>query len=170
LEEYPSQQGEVFVFNGTEPGLATDGYSSEQIRYHLEQLREMGLIDSPGGGPMLGVTFAGLSARGHDTLERDRARSVSASERNVTPKASPSRKVFIVHGHDEGAREAVARFLTDIDFQPIILHEQATQNRTVIEKVEPWGCRVCCCAFNARRYRRVEGRRAATASTPKRHP
>ena len=54
-------------------------------------------------------------------------------------KGAPSRKVFIVHGHDEGAREAVARFLTDIDFQPIILHEQASQNRTVIEKVEHHG-------------------------------
>ena len=54
-------------------------------------------------------------------------------------RPKPSRKVFIVHGHDEGAREAVARFLTDIDFQPIILHEQASQNRTVIEKVEHHG-------------------------------
>ncbi len=52
-------------------------------------------------------------------------------------RPKPSRKVFIVHGHDEGAREAVARFLTDIDFQPIILHEQASQNRTV--KVEHHG-------------------------------
>ena len=36
-----------------------------------------------------------------------------------------SRKAFIVHGHDDGAREAVARFLEKIGFQPIILHEQA---------------------------------------------
>jgi predicted nucleotide-binding protein len=47
-----------------------------------------------------------------------------------------SRKVFIVHGHDEGAREAVARFLSKIGFEPVILHEQASQGRTVIEKVE----------------------------------
>lgn len=44
-------------------------------------------------------------------------------------------KVFIVHGHDEGARETVARFLERIGLQPIILHEQANQGRTVIEKV-----------------------------------
>lgn len=47
-----------------------------------------------------------------------------------------SDKVFIVHGHDGEARESVARFITDIGLKPIILHEQANQGRTVIEKVE----------------------------------
>jgi len=50
-----------------------------------------------------------------------------------------SRKVFIVHGHDDGARETVARFLERIDLEPIILHEQANQGRTVIEKVVAHG-------------------------------
>jgi len=47
-----------------------------------------------------------------------------------------NRKVFIVHGHDEGAREKVARFLEKIDFEAIILHERANQGRTIIEKFE----------------------------------
>jgi len=51
----------------------------------------------------------------------------------IKPK---SQKVFIVHGHDEGARESVARFITNIGLTPIILHEQANRGRTVIEKVE----------------------------------
>lgn len=46
-----------------------------------------------------------------------------------------SRKVFIVHGHDDGARETVARFLERIDLEAVILHEQANQGRTIIEKV-----------------------------------
>ena len=46
-----------------------------------------------------------------------------------------SRKVFIVHGHDDGAREMVARFLERIGLEAIILHEQANQGRTIIEKV-----------------------------------
>ncbi|WP_079227353.1 TIR domain-containing protein [Pseudomonas putida] len=50
-----------------------------------------------------------------------------------------SNKVFIVHGHDDGAREAVARFLERIGLEAIILHEQANQGRTVIEKVEAHG-------------------------------
>jgi predicted nucleotide-binding protein len=49
------------------------------------------------------------------------------------------RKVFVVHGHDDGAREAVARFLEQIGFEAIILHEQANQGRTIIEKVVAHG-------------------------------
>jgi hypothetical protein len=50
-----------------------------------------------------------------------------------------NRKIFIVHGHDEGAREMVARFVARLGFEPIILHEQASQGRTIIEKVELHG-------------------------------
>lgn len=54
--------------------------------------------------------------------------------------ASPSsQKVFIVHGHDEGARQTVARFIERIGFEAIILSEQANQGRTVIEKIEAHG-------------------------------
>lgn len=45
-------------------------------------------------------------------------------------------KVFVVHGHDGEAREAVARFIERLGYKPIILHEQANRGRTVIEKVE----------------------------------
>lgn len=47
-----------------------------------------------------------------------------------------SNKVFIVHGHDGEARETVARYLHALGFEPVILHEQANQGRTVIEKIE----------------------------------
>jgi predicted nucleotide-binding protein len=58
-------------------------------------------------------------------------RPVQSAERSTI-----SRKVFIVHGHDGGAREAAARFLERAGLEPIILHEQASRGRTVIEKVE----------------------------------
>lgn len=63
------------------------------------------------------------------------------SRGNVEPalKAPLSRKVFIVHGHDDGARETVARFLERIGLEAIILHEQANQGRTIIEKVVAHG-------------------------------
>jgi predicted nucleotide-binding protein len=55
------------------------------------------------------------------------------------PQLRDLSKVFVVHGHDEGTREAVARFLERLEIRPIILHEQASQGRTVIEKVEAHG-------------------------------
>ncbi len=45
-------------------------------------------------------------------------------------------EVFIVHGRKEGPREAVARFITKLGLKPIILYEQASEGRTVIEKIE----------------------------------
>jgi predicted nucleotide-binding protein len=47
-----------------------------------------------------------------------------------------SRKVFIVHGHDEGTKEAVARFIQRLGLQPIILSEQPNAGKTIIEKFE----------------------------------
>lgn len=45
-------------------------------------------------------------------------------------------KVFIVHGHDEAAKEAAARFVEKIGLEAIILHEQASSGQTIIEKIE----------------------------------
>ena len=53
-----------------------------------------------------------------------------------TDKRSASKKTFVVHGHNEGARESVARFLEKLELEPIILHEQANRGRTIIEKFE----------------------------------
>lgn len=46
-------------------------------------------------------------------------------------------KVFIVHGHDDGLKETVARFLAKLTGdEPVILHEQVSGGDTVIEKLE----------------------------------
>ncbi|MBO6254892.1 MAG: nucleotide-binding protein, partial [Bacteroidaceae bacterium] len=45
-------------------------------------------------------------------------------------------KIFIVHGHDNEMKLAVARLLEKIGFEPKILSEQADQGRTIIEKFE----------------------------------
>lgn len=47
-----------------------------------------------------------------------------------------TRRVFVVHGRDEAAKETVARFLAKLDLEPIVLHEQPNQGRTIIEKFE----------------------------------
>jgi predicted nucleotide-binding protein len=48
----------------------------------------------------------------------------------------PTRKVFIVHGHEGEPREAVSGFLRKINFTPVILGEQTNQGRTIVEKFE----------------------------------
>jgi predicted nucleotide-binding protein len=66
------------------------------------------------------------------------------SSENVAPDATAlkgkqiqtAKEVFIVHGHDAGSKETVARFITSLGLTPIILHEQPNQGRTIIEKIE----------------------------------
>lgn len=45
-------------------------------------------------------------------------------------------KVFIVHGHDNLAKEETARFVESLGLKAIILHEQASSGNTIIEKIE----------------------------------
>jgi predicted nucleotide-binding protein len=56
----------------------------------------------------------------------------------IAPTARPASpcKVFVVHGHDIHAREAMARFLDKIGLEPIILQEQPDKGFTIIEKFE----------------------------------
>lgn len=49
-----------------------------------------------------------------------------------------SNKIFIVHGHDEEMKQAVARIVEKIGLVPIILHEQPNKGRTIIEKFEDY--------------------------------
>ncbi|MGZ4856263.1 MAG: TIR domain-containing protein, partial [Candidatus Angelobacter sp.] len=53
-----------------------------------------------------------------------------------TQPLESNRKIFIVHGHDHGMKETVARFLGKLGLEPIILHERPDQGRTIIEKFE----------------------------------
>jgi len=49
-----------------------------------------------------------------------------------------NRRVFVVHGRDEGSKESVARFLEHLDLDAIVLHEKPSAGRTIIEKFEEY--------------------------------
>lgn len=51
-------------------------------------------------------------------------------------KTMNKKQVFVVHGHDNLAKLEVSSFIKDLDFEPIILHEQASGGDTIMEKIE----------------------------------
>lgn len=67
--------------------------------------------------------------RAQTTEEAEVARS------GANPQKHPKR-VFVVHGRDVESKESTARFIERLGLEPIILHEQASSGRTVIEKFE----------------------------------
>jgi predicted nucleotide-binding protein len=54
----------------------------------------------------------------------------------ASPARTPSSDVFVVHGHDHGLKNAVARFVHTLGLNPVILHEKADAGHTIIEKLE----------------------------------
>lgn len=50
--------------------------------------------------------------------------------------------VFIVHGHDEGAKQATARFIEHLGLRAIVLDEQPSAGRTIVEKFEDYAATV----------------------------
>ena len=71
-----------------------------------------------------------------EELEEDARESRAQPFFPKTTQPMNTHKVFIVHGHDHGIKETVARYLSKLDLEPIILHEQPNQGRTIIEKFE----------------------------------
>ena len=62
--------------------------------------------------------------------------SSNSSGTAIGERAKDAREIFVIHGHDEAAREKVARFLENLGLKPVILHEQVNKGRTIIEKLE----------------------------------
>lgn len=62
--------------------------------------------------------------------------SAGAAKEDSRPPAGSSRDVFVVHGRDEAWKQTVARFLEKLKLAPVILHEQPSMGKTIIEKLE----------------------------------
>jgi predicted nucleotide-binding protein len=63
---------------------------------------------------------------------------IQASNVSSVGKPLIKNQIFIVHGHDDAAKIKTARFIEKLGFTPIILHEQSSQGRTIIEKIEEY--------------------------------
>jgi predicted nucleotide-binding protein len=84
-----------------------------------------------------GVELAGLYVQSRITELDEEDQEVEPLPKKLdATRQKSSRKVFVVHGHDHGSKETVARFLSQLELVPIILHEQPDQGRTIIEKFE----------------------------------
>lgn len=57
-------------------------------------------------------------------------------EIDFSKKEYSNKKIFIVHGHDDAMKLDIANTLRQLDFEPIILNEQANKGQTIIEKIE----------------------------------
>ncbi|NRB65661.1 MAG: nucleotide-binding protein [Saprospiraceae bacterium] len=54
----------------------------------------------------------------------------------ISKNVKGKKNVFIVHGHDNEAKQEVSRHIETLGLKAIILHEQASAGMTIIEKIE----------------------------------
>lgn len=50
----------------------------------------------------------------------------------------PSKRVFLVHGHDHAPRNAVEAYLRRLGLEPVVLSDEPSRSRTIIEKLEAY--------------------------------
>lgn len=118
FQEYARWKGRVENFLRTAVGADE---TEDFLRIESEDF-------SSGLGLQIGF-IEGLAAKGAAEEER-------IAETVKDKPIVDMRKIFIVHGHDNEAKEMVARFVIKMGLNPIILHEQANAGRTIIEKFE----------------------------------
>lgn len=63
-------------------------------------------------------------------------KSVTDKSQKTTVIDQNCKKVFVVYGHDLEMKDSVARFLSLIDLEPVILNELPSMGNTIIEKFE----------------------------------
>lgn len=108
-------EAEMFIFReDTTPNLVTHP-KTQEILYQLEYALDI-IIDDL----------------------NQKKEYIAHHEEEIIRSSKTDNRVFIVHGHDEGAKQTVARFLEQCGFVAVILHEQADGGRTIIEKIEQY--------------------------------
>lgn len=76
-----------------------------------------------------------------ERIGRDVTREVLFGEKQRQRKKTPiplSKNVFIVHGRDHKPMKELKTMLSEFGLNPIVLHEQPSGSRTVVEKLEKY--------------------------------
>ena len=117
-------------------GQGTPTYKAFQSVSYSPQVWYSGM-DSSGYQPAGVKKVIAILNSAKTEVELNEEVASASNARAKGEQVMPGNRIFIVHGHDDGAKEGVARFLGKLTGQePIILHEQSNGGKTLIEKFE----------------------------------
>ena len=86
------------------------------------------------GEPMVSFIDSLILDVRNDEFDLAAPRTMPTKSKKKVP--TDKTKVFIVHGHDGEAKQRTARFVEKLGFKAVILHEQPSRGKTIIEKIE----------------------------------
>jgi predicted nucleotide-binding protein len=140
LHEYHLKvNGQLFRIGRCAETFDATGLDETTYMQTAQRLIDRGFAEWFASGGAIKVTPQGIrAAEDLDQLAYDLPVGDSASAPIGNESAMPknSRKVFVVHGHDETAKLAVENFLRQLKLEPVVLHRQPNRGRTIIEKLE----------------------------------
>lgn len=128
--EMTDKVGELFLVESLPRSFKQDGIQwTMTIPHEIVRYRNVGTLDD----------YLAARPKSPPVTDFEVPSDPSANQqlnKDTRSNNSPSNEVFIVHGHDEAARETTARFIEKLGLRPIILYEQANAGNTIIEKFE----------------------------------
>lgn len=130
-EDFGGLEVEKKIFH---PSDSTIEFDYEKIKNRQESGKDFATYTNDAGEEIrvsIRYLLEGVEAK---EIREDEIRGQEKNRQAVKSK----KKVFIVHGHDGESKEKVARFVERMELEAIILHEQASGGKTIIEKIEEY--------------------------------
>jgi predicted nucleotide-binding protein len=123
--------------------FSTDELAKEYSHYGVAAI----VMREPSLGEKIADAFKRVDNKIHridSIIERielipiDEAKTSDLSAQNdiLSEKQPRTKKVFVVHGRDEISKTSLEVFLHEIGLEPVVLHRQADEGMTIIEKFE----------------------------------
>ena len=146
-QSYEIAKNEYSKWNSFNAELLKRMFTTEELSTEYSW---WGVVAMSMGRPSLGEQIAKLNKDVDDKIHRidsiierlelfplTSALQSEAEDANLDAgPPSRSKRVFVVHGHDEVAKTNLEVFLHEIGLEPVVLHRQADEGMTVIEKFE----------------------------------
>lgn len=129
LKESVRQNSEPYIYFNTGRSARIEGNYRDQFDTAKDSY--VGALNALKNLVEGGDTFDELLIKSNpiDKTETDQKTQKKTSKLN-------EKKVFIVHGHDHNLKIELEVFLSHIGLKPIILHREADEGQTIIEKFE----------------------------------
>jgi predicted nucleotide-binding protein len=129
LKESVRQESEPFIYFNTGKAARIKGNRRDQFDTAKDSF--IGALNALKSILNDGDTFEELLIKSSPVEQIDKVQEIQ----NKTSKLN-EKKVFIVHGHDHNLKIELEVFLSHIGLQPIVLHREADEGKTIIEKFE----------------------------------
>lgn len=136
----PYENGKDIIINGK--AISIDDIERIKIRETFENSSKIGSISRfsmPKKAALQTPNETYVLDDGKDVTDDFIQGAPGYKKNNLSEKTEElkprSNQIFVVHGHDNEMKEAVARTLEKLNLKPIILHEQPNQNNTIFEKL-----------------------------------